>query len=174
MSFTKLGVEEFGHFLKLEVHQKEKHKKEMNERATDICTKEGDCTPNCHTCQNWAKHKRRAQNVRWHYKPDAEKNQFHNDLSICSTKTTVFTKCTVSLPSMKRGRTFLYYGMKKLPGGRQKQWPLPVSVYSSVLFTGRTAVFFQIRTWPYFYEHRQFLPLGGEEDEEAASRCLQF
>lgn len=34
MSFTKLGVEEFGHFLKLEVHQKEKHKKNMRELLT--------------------------------------------------------------------------------------------------------------------------------------------
>lgn len=62
ISFIKLGEEECENCLRQDVHVRAEHQNETSIQE-------------CHSCQKWGEHKRRAERGRHHYRLDAEREE---------------------------------------------------------------------------------------------------
>lgn len=86
ISFTKLGE----NCLRQDVHVRAEHQNETSIQE-------------CHHCQKWNEHKRRAERGRHHYRLDAEREELE-DLSICS----VDLQKVIMLPRMPGVKTAVF------------------------------------------------------------------
>lgn len=90
ISFTKLGEEECENCLRQDVHVRAEHQNETGIQE-------------CHYCQKWEEHKRRAERGRHHYRLDAEREEL-TDLSIRS----VDLQKVIMLPRMPGVKTAVF------------------------------------------------------------------